>query len=125
MSDTFNKFPRGSIAMGNGDLMQVTNVKVSLKNGAKLKHTLRKKGAGAVLGNEECTVTFDYEIPETGPEKDYMDLVQTGAVKQLRLKVPAKTYTVNGVYSSSDMELPLDDAIKGSCEFIGKMDKPS
>lgn len=125
MSDTFNKYPRGSIAMGNGDLMQVINAKVSVKNGAKLKHTLRKKGAGATLGNEETTVTFDFEIPETGPEKDYIDLVQQGTVKQIRLKVPGKTYTVNGVFSSCDTELPLDDAIKGSVEFIGKMDKPS
>ncbi len=125
MSDDFNKYPRGAIAMGNGDLMQVTNATVDLKNNAKLKHTLRKKGAGAVLGNEECTVSFDFEIPEIGPEKDYIDLVQAGTVKQIRLKVPGKTYVVNGVFSSCKHELPLDDAIKGSCEFIGKMDKPS
>lgn len=121
MSDQMPIFPRGAIAMDNGDLIQVTNVKVSQELvGTKIKHSLRKSGAGIVLGNEETKVTFDYEVPESGQERDYMKLVRTGKVKKLRIKIPGETFAVVGVIPKRDLDLPLDDAVKGSVEFMGK-----
>ncbi len=124
MADDQLIFPQAYLAMGNGDLVQVTNFRVGFKNGAKQMHTLRKKGAGIVLGNPETTCSFDSAIDEDGVERDHWRSAQKGEIKQLRAKLPGgKTLVVTGAYSSVDCDGPLDDAVKVSCEFIGKLAK--
>jgi hypothetical protein len=118
-NEDFELFPRGAIAMDNGDLIDVTNVKVTQKRGGKIIHTLRKQGRGKVLGNAETDVSFDAVCSETGPEKDYFALIKAGKVKKLRLKIPGETFTVIGTYDERTLELPLDDAIKYSLTFSG------
>lgn len=121
MSDQMPTFPRGAIAMDNGDLIQVTNVKVDQETkGTKIVHTIRKTAAGIVIGNEETDVSFDYVVPETGPERDYLKLVRTGKVKKLRVKIPGETFAVVGVCNKRGLEIPNDDAVKGSVGFMGK-----
>lgn len=115
-------YPRGRIAQGRGDLIDVTNVKIDTTNNAKQVHTLRKKGAGVTLGTEETSVSFDVAVSEDGLERDYLADVKAGAIRQLRLKIPGKTITVNGVYKDTSFELPLDDAIKVTVMFIGHME---
>ena len=112
-------YPRGFIAMENGDLIQVTNIKVDHVNNAKQVHTIRKKGAGIVFGVEETTVSFDSVVDEEGPERDYLGMLKNGELKQIRLKVPGDTISVNGAVSALSKELPLDDTIKFSITFIG------
>jgi hypothetical protein len=107
--------------MGNGDLIQVTNVKLKVTNNAKLKHTLRKSPSGFVLGHTECSGSMEIEIPEIGAERDFWTMVKEGEVNQIRLKLPADTRAVNIVASSLDIELPSDDAIKQTVEFIGEV----
>jgi hypothetical protein len=124
MADEQLVYPQAFIAQGNGDLLQVTNFTLSFTNGAKLKHTLRRKGAGHTLGNPETTVTYDAEIDEDGPERNYWRDAQRGTIRQLRAKIPGgrTTLTVNGVYSQVDLDGPLDDATKVKCTFIGKLE---
>lgn len=122
MADTQLLYPRGAIALGSGDLIDVTNVKIDLANGAKQVHTIRQKGAGFTLGVEETTVTFDAVISDQGEERDYFDLLKKGRIRQIRLKIPGRTMTVNGTVSSIGVELPLDDAIKQNITFIGKLE---
>jgi hypothetical protein len=112
-------YPKGYMAMGNGDLMDVTNIKIDHVNGAKQVHTIRKKGAGITLGVEETTVSFDAVVSSDGAERDYMKMVKTGEIKQIRIKVPGETITVNGAASALSRELPLDSEIKYSITFIG------
>lgn len=114
-------YPRGRIAQGNGDLIDVTNVKVTHTNNSKQVHTIRQKGAGITYGIEETTVSYDAVVGEDGQERDYFGLVKTGKIVQLRIKIPGETITVEGAYKTRDFELPLDDAIKLSLEFIGHM----
>jgi hypothetical protein len=114
-------YPRGRIALGNGDLLDVTNVKVDVTNNAKQVHTIRRKGAGTTMGTEETTVTYDIAISEDGQEREYLEFVKKGTIKQLRIKVPGLTMTVDGQYKDLSFELPLDDAIKQSMTFIGHM----
>jgi hypothetical protein len=114
-------YPRGRIAVGSGDLIDVTNVKVTTTNNAKQVHTILQKGAGITLGVEETTVSFDSVISEDGQERDYFTLVKTGRISQLRIKLPLETITVEGTYKTRDFELPLDDSIKLSMEFVGHM----
>ena len=112
-------YPRGSIAMGNGDLIQVTNVKIDHTNNAKQVHTIRQKGAGITLGVEETTISFDAVVSEDGPERDYLKMLKKGEIKQVRIKIPGETISVNGTVSQLSKELPLDSEIKFSITFIG------
>ena len=112
-------FPRGYVAMGNGDLIQVTNVKIDHTNNAKQVHTLRQKGAGITLGVEETTVSFDAVVSEDGPERDYLKMLKKGEIKQLRVKIPGETISINGTVSQLSKELPLDAEIKFSITFVG------
>lgn len=114
-------YPRGQIALGSGDLIDVTNVKVSHTNNGKQVHTIRRRSAGVTLGNEECTVSYDCAISEEGQERDYFTLVKKGIISQLRIKIPGETMTVEGIYTTRDFELPLDSEIKLSLNFIGHM----
>lgn len=113
-------YPRGWIAMGNGDLIQVTNVKIDHTNNAKQVHTIRRKGAGITLGVEETTVSFDAVVDENGSERDYLKMLKRGDIKQLRVKVPGETLTITGTVSALSKELPLDAEIKYSITFIGR-----
>jgi len=114
-------YPRGRIALDSGDLVDVTNVKLDLTNNAKQVHTLRRPGAGYTIGTQETTVTFDVAVSEEGLERDYLKMVKTGQIKQLRIKVPGKTINVEGVFKTVGFELPLDAEIKQSLSFVGKM----
>lgn len=114
-------YPRGRIATGSGDLIDVTNIKVNTTNNAKQVHTIIQKGAGVTLGVEETTVSFDSVVGEDGQERDYFFLVKSGRIGQVRIKIPGETMTVEGAYKTRDFELPLDDSIKLSLEFIGHL----
>lgn len=112
-------YPRGRIALSNGDLVDCTNVKIEQTNNSKQVHTLAKKGAGITQGNEETTVSFDLVVSENGPERDWLSFLKKGLIKQVRLKLPGLTITVNGVVKQLSTDMPLDDAIKQSVTFIG------
>lgn len=113
-------FPRGRIALGNGDLIDVTDVKYSHTNNGKQVHTIRNKGDGVVLGNEESSVSYNCVVSADGAERDYYQLVKTGKITNLRLKVPGETITVEGIYTTREFDMPLDDSIKLAMTFIGK-----
>ena len=116
-------YPQAFIAEGNGDLVQVTNFTVNLTDNSKQLHTLRRKGAGITQGTEETTVSFDSIIDEDGSERDYWRLVQKKLIKQLRAKLPGgKTLVINGKFKTANTDAPLDDAVKVSAEFIGKLE---
>lgn len=114
-------YPRGRIALGTGDLLDVTNVKLDITNNSKQVHTLRRKGAGVTLGTEETTVTFDVAVSEEGFERDYLTMVKRGTIKQLRLKLAGATINVEGIFKDVGFELPLDSEIKQNLTFIGKI----
>lgn len=117
------KYPQANIAMGNGDLVQVQNLAVTLTSGAKQVHTLRRKGAGITQGTQESSVTFTSVIDEDGVERNYWRDVMKGTIRQLRIKVPGgAVLTLNGAFSQCDLDGPLDDATKVNCTFVGHME---
>lgn len=118
------KYPRAYVAQGNGDLVKVTNLTWGISNGGKIKHTLRKPGAGVTVGPSEVAVSFDFLIGEDGFERDYIRDVQQGTIRQLRTKIPGgAVLTTNGVYTNVDLDGPIDDAVKGSCKFVAALEE--
>jgi hypothetical protein len=124
MSADMPVFPKGSIALDNGDLVQVKNVKVDQeKVGTQMEHTLRQEAAGIFIGNEETKLSWEFVTPEGGAERDYYKMLRTGRIKTVRVKVPGETFAVKGVLTKRSMELPFDSAIKQTIEFLGKTEK--
>ncbi len=115
-------FPRGRLATGAGELVDVTNVKLDSTNNAKQIHTMKRKGAGITLGTEEHTLSFDLVVGEEGEERDWYEQMKRGQIKQCRIKVPGRTITIEGTVKTIGLELPLDDAIKQSIQVIGAME---
>lgn len=124
MADDQKFYPKGQIAMGSGDLIDVTNVRHEITNNGKQIHTLRQSGAGMFRGNEETTVSFDATVSEDGPERDYLKMVKKGQIKQLRIKIPGETLTVNGMATKRSLEFSTDNEIKFSIEFKGATEDP-
>jgi hypothetical protein len=105
--------------MDNGDLVQVTNWNFTYTNNAKMKSTLRRRNAGVTMGNTEGTLKFDLEVPESGPERDFFTLVQSGQMKQIRQKLPGGAVRVlEGAFQEIAEDQPADDAFKTSLTFI-------
>ena len=119
------RYPRGQIAIGNGDLQQAVLARFTFTNNAKLKHTLRKTPSGFVLGTREATGSFDLEIDEDGPEREVFEAIRGGEIKNFRYKMPTITKTIEGIFVSVDVEEPLDDAVKFTVNWIGKLKEGS
>jgi hypothetical protein len=122
MSADFPDYTQGYIAMLNGDLLDVTNVKITTKRNNKIIHTLRRSGAGKQHGTEETTVTFDAVVSEAGPERDYLADLKAGKIRKLRYKMPGETGTVLGSADERSVEFSLDNAVKYSISFSGRLD---
>lgn len=117
-------FAKAFIAQGNGDLVRVTDFSLTYRNNGKQVHTLREDGAGVTLGVREAEVSFNFPVGENGFERDYVKAIQDGKIVQLRAKSPGgKVFTLNGIYTSFTLDAPLDDAVKGSCSFVGKLER--
>lgn len=114
-------YPRGQLSFGPGDMAQVTSVRMSFTNSGKLKHTLKKSPSGKVLGNKEVSGSFDMEIDEDGPEREVFDRIRTGSDVNLRLKIPKVTKNIVVFLTSVDLDIPLDDAVKFTVNYLGKM----
>lgn len=118
MSDKI--YPKGRLALGNGDLLDVTNVRHRVSNNGKLVHTIARSPSGVFKGNIDTELSFDAVVSEDGFERDYLKAVMNGEIKQLRIKVPGETITVKGMPTERSVEFGMDDAIKYSVNFIGK-----
>lgn len=120
MADTLKEYPRGSVAMGSGDLASVSNLKVKFSNGAKLVHTIRESPSGVVRGHKEVSGTFDVVVDSAGEERDWWGLVKSGEVKQFRVKMPGEVKNIAIASSDVDLEIPSDGPISETVAFVGK-----
>lgn len=125
-SQEFLNYPKSRIALGAGDLVQVTNFTADTTNNAKVKHTLRKKAAGATTGTEETSLKFDMDVDENGIERDYLTMIKTGTTQKVRCALPGgETRLFTGIASKETIDQPLDDAMKVSIEMVGRFERNS
>jgi len=116
-------FEVAKIAMGNGDLLSVTDFDLTLNTNVKQVSTLLKKGAGTFKGEETTAVTFNAVVGEFGEEADWLALVKQRSVKTLRAKVPNRTITVVGEYGEVKIASTLDNVVTYSLSFVGHTDE--
>ena len=120
MADELKLYPVGRLALGNGDLVQVTNIRHRVSNNGAVKHTMRRSASWIARGPLDTELSFDAVSDEDGFERDYWRLLRTGTKKQFRIKIPRETINVTGMVSERTIETSTDDVIKYSITVIGK-----
>ena len=124
MSETLQRYPRGSLGHGPGALVEVENVKLTITTNAKLKHTIAASPSGYTTGTNEATLSFKMLLGENGPERDFYEELRAGTVNSFRLMLPGSlTFRVTGVVSKTDFDVPLDDAVAIDVEVLCKVQK--
>ena len=121
MSDEVRRYPKGWLALDNGDLMQVTDFKITSKRNVKSVDTLRVEQAGLAVGPKSDEVSFNAVTDEDGPERDYMSMLKQKRIKSLRYKTPGENGTITGVASERTIEANVEDGVKYSVVFVGKI----
>jgi hypothetical protein len=109
MSDDLAQYPCVAVAMGNGDLIQVTNVKLKMTNGAKLKHA--PQVAERLRSRTPRVLGLDGDRdPRDRRREGRFDEGEKRRRQPGAPELPADTHAVNIVASSMDLELPSDEA---------------
>jgi len=121
-TSTIGTFTRARIAMGSGDLFDVTNFTADIKSPAKAIHTLRQDVAGIFKGPVEASISFDAPVSDLGLEADWLRAVGKRSQKQLRVKIPNKTLTFTGEFESLGIKGSSDSETTVSLSFIGRVD---
>lgn len=120
ISDSNLVFPKAAVALDNGDLMQLTDAKVVQERTATPVNTMRVTQAGIYVGHEKTEFTANAVMPATGAERDFYQMLRTGKLKTLRIKLPGETFAIVGVINKREIDLPEDAPIKYSISVIGK-----
>jgi hypothetical protein len=115
--------PRGQIVYAGSQLMSATMGKFTLNPNVSLKHTLAHTPNGYVFGNEECSGTFDCDVSEVGPERDWIAEVKAKKVKKITFEIPTLQYEIEMVLGQIDLEVPLDNAVRFTVAWVGKIKK--
>jgi hypothetical protein len=113
--------PRGQVTVGNGTLQFASTARVSARNGAKLKHALRKSPSGVTLGNNEADGELTLDISEDGPERNFWKLLASGEVTEFIYEIPADDQAFEAVVSQIDVDFPNDDAVTKRVAWIGAL----
>lgn len=120
MATEFLDYPKARLALGSGDLIDVYDVSLSLEDGETVISTLRQNPAGSTVGKRSATLTFKAAISEEGFERDWFGKYAKRELVQARLKVPGRTFTVNGRLTKPAITGNVDNFIDFSCTIVGK-----
>lgn len=121
MSDDYKLFPKGRLAMGGGDLQDITEIQQKESNGAKNIGTMRNPTAGAAEGEHTNEMTWKGVVSQDGFERDFRAAKRKMKVVQMRFKLPGETITQTGVITSLEVTSNKDGAIEYSCTHIGTL----
>lgn len=120
MADDFLDYPKGRIALGSGDLNDVSDFTLAYQDGEKHVNTLRKNGAGSTSGPRNCTLSVTAKISEAGFERDYMQNYRRRRPLLFRLKVADDTFSIKGRLSTLQIVANVDGEITFTFTVIGK-----
>jgi len=115
------QYPRGSLAIGNGDVQSAASASFTTTNNGKLVHTLRRSPAGVVLGTREASGTFELVVDEDGLEIEIFNRIANGDTVNFRFKMPQTTKVIEGILTNADISLPVDDVVGVTLAFVGRL----
>lgn len=118
--DDFADYPKGSVAIGPGDLIDVYSWTFDGEDGEKIVATLRQNPAGSTFGTRSGTLGFESAISHAGFERDFMGKWLKREVIEVRLKLPGITITVTGRFTKPNITGSVDDFVKFKISVIGK-----
>ncbi len=116
----FLDYPKGRLAQGPGDLIDVSDIGLAYADGEKHVHTLRRNASGSTSGGRGVTLSFTTKLSEAGFERDWMGVYLAREVKQYRLKVPGRTFVIEGRLSAPNITSNVDGEITFTVQVIGK-----
>ena len=122
--DQLKAHPRGQVSFNGSRMKQATMGRFNIKTGAKIKHTLAVQANGYVIGNIECSGTIELDISEMGPEFQYIQLAKVGKVCSFIFEIPTLQIEFAGVIEGIDGDLGIDDAVKISLAWVGRVQDP-
>ena len=121
MGDHLN-YPKGRIALGGGDLVDVYDISLTVADGRQLVSTLRQNPAGSTGGKVAATLVFKTAVSENGLERPYWADWKKKKKVQGRLKVPGLTLVVEGVLTNPSLTSNVDSFTDNTWTIIGSVD---
>jgi hypothetical protein len=122
MADTdYENYPKAAIAVDGGELQDAHDVTLAITNSRKAVHTFRKGGkpSGSTGGPKFATLSFKSFISRAGFERDYLQAVDKGMVKRVKLKLPGKVVTATGPYNKAEITGNLENAVEVTVSMEG------
>lgn len=118
--DDFPDYPKGQVALGSGDLLDVFQWSLEFEDGEKVVSTLRRNPGGSTHGTRSATMNLSTAVPHTGFERDWLGKYKKREVVELRLKIPGTTFTLVGRLTKPKVNGSVDDFIHFDISAIGQ-----
>jgi hypothetical protein len=110
---------RGQVVIAGSRVIQCVMARCSIKKGAKVKHTLNRQGNAIVYGNAEVSGTIELDLTDEGPERDWIGELLSQKKYNTHYEIPLYNIHFQIGLDTADVEMPLDDAIKLTLNFVG------
>lgn len=121
MADDFLDYPKGRIALGAGDLQDVSDWTLTYSDGEKHVNTLRKSGAGSTSGPRNCSLSITSKMSESGFERDWMGNYRRRRPQMFRLKLPGgDVISIKGRISNPSIVSNVDGEVTFTATIVGK-----
>jgi len=116
----FSDFPKGHVALGAGDLIDVFDWGFEGGDGEKIVATIRANPAGSTFGTRSGKLNISAAISHAGFERDWFGKWTKREVVEIRLKLPGLTITVTGRLTQPRVTGNVDDFVKFMVAVIGR-----
>lgn len=122
MATEFENYPKGRIAIQGGELQDAYDIQLAFEDGKQTVHTFFAKGMarGSTTGKKKATVTFKSAVSANGMERAYLEDWHANKKINVRVKIPGKTITINGVYTKPQFGSNVDNFIEFTITVEGK-----
>lgn len=118
--DDFNDYPKGTVAQGAGDCIDVFDWGFDGEDGEKIVATLRQNPAGSTFGTKSGKLNITSAISHAGFERDWFGKWEKREVVELRLKLPGITITITGRLTTPSLTGSIDDFVKFKITCLGR-----
>lgn len=116
----FADYPKGRVALGAGDLIDVFDWGFEGEDGETIVATIRQNPGGSTFGKRSGKMNLQCAISHAGFERDWLGKWQKREVVEIRLKIPGITITVVGRLTQPRITGNVDNFITFTIAVIGK-----